>query len=307
MSREEFFNTYFTGQKELAFLATMGPADRGRFLSQVLGYERLRRAQELARLPPQRAAHRDQGPARRPGRPRRDRGRAPGGRAPCCRSARGPARRRARGGGCPRRPQAGRTALGRGAGRPRALPRAAHAADAALRDRDAARRDAARAEGELAAVAAAEKDLAPLREQLAVLPALTEEGTRLADLARHAERRKALASQIADAEGETKRTVERLARLDTAPDLERRYATELEQLRAARAGAEGELEETKTAWLRDRQDAETKLPDLPRPRRGAQGADPLDRGAGPEGSCPTCGRPVERTTSACWTSCRTSG
>src|SRR5262249_4072723 len=45
MSREEFFNTYFTGQKELQFLAAMGPADRGRFLSQVLGYERLRRAQ----------------------------------------------------------------------------------------------------------------------------------------------------------------------------------------------------------------------------------------------------------------------
>src|SRR4051794_30608626 len=49
MSREEFFNTYFTGQKELQFLAAMGPADRGRFLSQVLGYERLRRAQDMAR------------------------------------------------------------------------------------------------------------------------------------------------------------------------------------------------------------------------------------------------------------------
>jgi DNA repair protein SbcC/Rad50 len=49
MSRREFFNTYFTGQKELQFLATMGPADRGRFLSQVLGYERLRRAQDRLR------------------------------------------------------------------------------------------------------------------------------------------------------------------------------------------------------------------------------------------------------------------
>ena len=49
MTRREFFNTYFTGQKELQFLATMGPAERGRFLSTVLGYERLRRAQELAR------------------------------------------------------------------------------------------------------------------------------------------------------------------------------------------------------------------------------------------------------------------
>ncbi|HEU0080249.1 MAG TPA: AAA family ATPase, partial [Longimicrobiaceae bacterium] len=49
MSREEFFNTYFTGQKELQFLSAMGPAERGRFLSQVLGYERLRRAQDLVR------------------------------------------------------------------------------------------------------------------------------------------------------------------------------------------------------------------------------------------------------------------
>ncbi|HEX8905843.1 MAG TPA: SMC family ATPase, partial [Longimicrobiaceae bacterium] len=49
MTREEFFNTYFTGQKELQFLAAMGPAERGRFLSQVLGYERLRRAQDLVR------------------------------------------------------------------------------------------------------------------------------------------------------------------------------------------------------------------------------------------------------------------
>jgi DNA repair protein SbcC/Rad50 len=50
MSRREFFNTYFTGQKELQFLAAMGPTERGRFLSTVLGYERLRVAQERARV-----------------------------------------------------------------------------------------------------------------------------------------------------------------------------------------------------------------------------------------------------------------
>ncbi|NIP80401.1 MAG: hypothetical protein GWM90_14730, partial [Gemmatimonadetes bacterium] len=49
MTRDEFFNTYFTGQKELQFLAQMGPTERGRFLAQVLGYERLRLAQERAR------------------------------------------------------------------------------------------------------------------------------------------------------------------------------------------------------------------------------------------------------------------
>src|SRR5258705_382280 len=49
MTQQEFFNTYFTGQKELSVLAAMGPAERAQFLSRVLGYERLRGAQALVR------------------------------------------------------------------------------------------------------------------------------------------------------------------------------------------------------------------------------------------------------------------
>ncbi|HRP08637.1 MAG TPA: SMC family ATPase, partial [Gemmatimonadales bacterium] len=50
MNRTEFFNTYFTGQKDLAAMKSMGgPTERGRFLSRVLGYDRLRDAQELLR------------------------------------------------------------------------------------------------------------------------------------------------------------------------------------------------------------------------------------------------------------------
>ena len=49
MSHDEFFNTYFTGQKELSVMAAMGPAERAQFLSRVLGYERLRTAQKLIR------------------------------------------------------------------------------------------------------------------------------------------------------------------------------------------------------------------------------------------------------------------
>lgn len=49
MTREEFFNTYFTGQKELAVMAAMSPTERGKFLSRVLGYERLRDAQDRLR------------------------------------------------------------------------------------------------------------------------------------------------------------------------------------------------------------------------------------------------------------------
>ena len=49
MQRDEFFNTYFTGQKELAVMASMSPMERGRFLSRVLGYEKLREMQDLLR------------------------------------------------------------------------------------------------------------------------------------------------------------------------------------------------------------------------------------------------------------------
>ncbi len=49
LNREEFFNTYFTGQKELAVMAAMGPSDRGKFLSRLLGYEKLRLAQDELR------------------------------------------------------------------------------------------------------------------------------------------------------------------------------------------------------------------------------------------------------------------
>src|SRR3954471_4150203 len=49
MTRDEFFNTYFTGQKELSVMAAMGPTERAQFLSRLLGYERLKVAQEIAR------------------------------------------------------------------------------------------------------------------------------------------------------------------------------------------------------------------------------------------------------------------
>ena len=49
MTRQEFFNTYFTGQKELAIMAAMGPTDRAKFLSRILGYEKLKLAQDRVR------------------------------------------------------------------------------------------------------------------------------------------------------------------------------------------------------------------------------------------------------------------
>ena len=58
MRRDEFFNTYFTGQKELAVMAAMGRTERAQFLSRVMGYDRLRDAQD--RLRQERSSRRSQ-------------------------------------------------------------------------------------------------------------------------------------------------------------------------------------------------------------------------------------------------------
>jgi DNA repair protein SbcC/Rad50 len=292
MSREEFFNTYFTGQKELQFLAAMGPADRGRFLSQVLGYERLRRAQELVR-------------GRRSELRSEIRGlRASLGDKDELAGARDQAQERlaqlrtaynaaqlavgeaiqAEGEVAPRwqAVQAARE-------RHRELT---HALNAAEGERQAARRDLERAGAEMQAVAAAEKELAPLRKALKDLPEATAACERMSELARQEERRKALARALADLDAELARTRERAEKLETAPELEKKYTGELDALRTQRAAVDASLDEKKSAWLTDKQDAFTKLGNY-RERAAelkAQIAE-IER-LGPEGICPTCGRPV---------------
>ncbi|HSA07149.1 MAG TPA: SMC family ATPase [Candidatus Gastranaerophilales bacterium] len=50
MTKNEFFNTYFTGQKELNFLKNQGSIERKKFISKVLNYDKVRDAQEASRL-----------------------------------------------------------------------------------------------------------------------------------------------------------------------------------------------------------------------------------------------------------------
>ncbi len=50
MTKDEFFNTYFTGQKELNFLGNQKPLERRKFISKVLNHEKIRGAQEQVRI-----------------------------------------------------------------------------------------------------------------------------------------------------------------------------------------------------------------------------------------------------------------
>ena len=84
----------------------------------------------------------------------------------------------------------------------------------------------------------------------------------------------------------------RVVALETAPETQRRYAAELEMIRSRQAALERSLEEATTVWLRDRKDAQTKVQTYR--ERGLDLKEQIRQveELGPQGTCPTCGRPV---------------
>jgi DNA repair protein SbcC/Rad50 len=292
MSRREFFNTYFTGQKELQFLAAMGPTERGRFLSTVLGYERLRLAQDLARSRRSELRHEIEGLRSGMGdaeaiateqnravaavldaRTALVAAEAEESLATVALATLGPRWEEAQ----------------RKRERHRELTAILERTD---RDREAAGRELDRASLEMARVVESDAELTVLRERLEPMPALREECERFAELARVSERRRALGEQIADLDAELVRTGERLRQVELAPSLLERFAAELETLRSERATLDSDRETRNGKWLEDRQDARTKLSGYR--DRGAELREQVAQlhEAGPAGICPTCQRPL---------------
>ncbi|HEX6746076.1 MAG TPA: SMC family ATPase [Longimicrobium sp.] len=292
MTREEFFNTYFTGQKELQFLAAMGPAERGRFLSQVLGYERLRRAQDLVRERKAELRAEIRGLKSSIG----DLNELVDARIAAAKRSQD---------ALDEWNAAQKSTEQLLADLKAFLPKweaaqaardrhreLTHAIDAADRDRTAARRDVDRATAGLREVAAAEEKLAPLREQLEPLPALRVEAERWIELRQQEERRNGVARRLEEVEAELERCRGEIEKRETAPELEKRFAEEIEHGTAERAQVSAELEEKRSGWLRDRQDAETKLQNIRDVAKDLQEQVRRIRKEGPEGKCPTCGRPL---------------
>ncbi|MFL5538686.1 MAG: SbcC/MukB-like Walker B domain-containing protein, partial [Longimicrobiaceae bacterium] len=106
------------------------------------------------------------------------------------------------------------------------------------------------------------------------------------------ERRKALARQLQELEAELERGRAEMEKRESAPELEKKFAEEIQRLVEDRAEVAGDLEEKKNTWLRDRQDAETKLQNIRELAKELQEQVRQIRRLGPEGKCPTCGRPV---------------
>ncbi|MEP6992696.1 MAG: SMC family ATPase [bacterium] len=292
MSREEFFNTYFTGQKELDVMASMAPSERAQFLSRVLGYERLRAAQRLVR----------------------DKGKLVGAEAAGLRSALPDAAHvdRVHAEAVARLVQASGRALVCAARRERAEQAMADIAPrwlAAQQEREqlqealaelrvaesesaAYARDVERISRELTDVVAADEELQRLAEELAPLAGLSEELQPLDEMAREEGRRTLLLDTDRALEAELRRLRERRVRIETAPTLEEEATLELEQMRAMLELVEGELEAKRTEWVRDRQEADTKRTALR--EQYAEVKEHRERlvAAGEDGECPTCERPL---------------
>lgn len=292
MTRDEFFNTYFTGQKELAVMASLGPADRGRFLSRILGYERLRLAQE--RLREERSGLRGEKEGLERGLTDsavlEEELKVAEERLAGARRALDDAERV--------KQEAERDLAREGPQWTRMVELRESVlslegeAKVAERDVTEARREFERLDRELAEALGARAKLADIAPILERVPPLKSELERLEREARAAGRRRALSGQLAELTDQIKRVEERCAGLADAAAALERARQEVRSARDELERIEKDEEAARVEWVRNRQDAETKHLGLRDQYKDLR--ENRDRlvAAGADGECPVCKRPL---------------
>jgi exonuclease SbcC len=182
-----------------------------------------------------------------------------------------------------------------------------HAAWAARRDRHMAREAERRAlaaetqavqamrdrtDRDAADVAKAKRELDALRLDLVPLPAVLQEWQTLEALARDDGRRRALQETERELAAELARLTERRERLATAPALEDEVTEQLEAARRTLDTAQQAALAERSSWDRDRQEAETKRLALRQQYVELQEQRERFVQLGADGICPTCARPL---------------
>ena len=292
MTRSEFFHTYFTGQKELDVMATLGAAERARFLSRVLGYDRISGAQEVARE--RRRAIVAETNGLKQGMPDADaiwRGVADAEARLAVARTRATEAESARVTSAVRLHDVAPQWVDAQAQRDRMQQLMAELRVAESEAMGFAR-DVERLERELEAVAIAHRELAPLRDAIVPLPSLRTELASLEQLAAADARRQALMERVRTIAEDDAKQADRAARLESAPALERETLAQVTTLRGSLTEVERTLDAERTAWAKDSQEAETRLDGLR--RQYAELSEQRDtlEGLGEESPCPTCGRPL---------------
>src|SRR5207245_784775 len=292
MTHDEFFNTYFTGQKELAVMAALGKTERAAFLSRVLGYERLREAQERVREVRNGVAAEVRGleaglpdgaalaAARQAAEQRLTEARTSAKRVDAARGA-------------------AQDALGREeprwnewmARRERTL-----SLDGERRMAEqavvASRQDFQRLDKELADALAAREQLRLLGAELAPVARLKEEVAALERLQRETAARRTEEAQLAELARNVRMLERRLTELGDVPEAVLRADAAARGLQERLEVVERAAEEERTVWVRDRQYAETKRTELLKLYEEVKEQRDQIVKLGPEGTCPTCKRPL---------------
>ncbi len=292
MTHDEFFNTYFTAQKELAVMASLSRPERAAFLARMLGYEKLDLAQVAVRETRNAAAAELKGlEAGLPDHAVLEAERAQAGERLEGAQQVSTAANRKR--------AAADEALGRETPkwksweerRDRSRSLEADRAMAALAVQNAVQ-EIDRINKALAEALRAKAQLAELADPLAPIGHLKEELGRLEELQRHEEARRAEQAQLEELARTQAELEARLRELGSAEatlaQLEREATTVIARVRTA----EQAIEEERTTWVRDRQDAETKRLQLREQYKEVKEQRDLIAGLGPEGVCPTCKRPL---------------
>jgi exonuclease SbcC len=291
MSRDEFFNTYFTGQKELSVMARLSGPERAQFLSRVLGYERIREAQE--RLKDRRTGLRARLDALRSGLadPRElqaaeERGRARLESAKASETVAAELFALADSSLLELRPrwerlqQLRETALATEAEMRVAEHRAATATERA-----------AGLEARMAEAAAALRNLEEIAGELDPLPGLRAEAEALTRQAESWTQRQGLVAQQGEVRTHLGTVEQRIARLPE-PSALQAMQNRVDEVKEALAAVAAEADALRTAWVRDAQDAHTKRTGLLDQYQELKTQRELIVAAGPDGVCPTCARPL---------------
>ena len=291
MTRDEFFNTYFTGQKELAVMAAMSAPERAQFLSRVLGYERLRTAQD--RLKERRSALRARLEGLRAGLPDS----AELDAAKKAADARMTAAQAAEAAAAAANEAAEQrlTTIRPQWERLQQLREAAMVFEAELKLADqkaaSAAERAKRLQQEAAEAESARQRLDEVRRRLGPLPALREEAQVLERQAEAFAARKSYQAQLDEVRTHLASIQERLSRVPSKELLD----GALERTNSARTSLTAATlasEEQRTVWVRDAQDAKTKRQGLLDHYQELKEQRQRIVKAGVEGVCPTCARPL---------------
>ncbi len=292
MNRDEFFNTYFTGQKELQFLAAMKPNERRLFLSQVLGYERLRHAQTRAREQRKVLKGQIEELRRNLGDPEQlaravEEAESRLSEATQALAVTEAAQVEAATRFAELEPTWARLQSERD--RDRQLHEELRIAQTRLEAVDSTMR---KAEAELSELAAVGGELEKLQEAVTPLAGLSVEEEKLRGLADAASRRAALEKQLVEQRQRVETLSQKETELETAAgtfeDLKATVETRDEEC----SEMERQRDEARSNWQRDQQDVDARL------RMLREQADDLKKqikqieAAGPDGVCPACQRPL---------------